>query len=141
MRLPMSGHRRHSKCKLSWRREHEVVCQRERSVQVPPGCRSLRAKGGFAFKPTIEFEARVESAASKIEHDSDPIRIFPAPERLRGMPVPKLLFSNRPKHPERLREERAEASKLQERWYRVQVPPGTRCAPAARQSGNSALCI
>jgi hypothetical protein len=83
-------------------------------------------RDSFAFKPTIELQAGWNQLLVKVEHDSNPIAFTLRLGDMQGVEVPGLLFSSQPESPERLRAERAEISKLQERWYRLQVPPGTR---------------
>jgi len=82
-------------------------------------------RDGFAFKPLIELKAGWNRLLVKVEHDSNPIAFLLRLSDREGKSVPGLMFSSRPDSPERLREQRAEAMKLMERWYRVQVPPGT----------------
>lgn len=83
-------------------------------------------RDGFAFTPMIQLNEGWNKVLVKVEHDSNPIAFFLRLSDMRGVPVPELLFSARPDSPEKLRSERAEASKFRERWYRVQVPAGTR---------------
>jgi len=86
-------------------------------------------RDGFASKPTIKLQAGWNQLLAKIEHDPGRFGRIVFSLRLSAtaeMPVSGLLFSSQPESPERLRAERAEISKLQERWYRLQVPPGTR---------------
>src|SRR5262249_53731125 len=82
-------------------------------------------RDGFAFKPLVQLNAGWNSLLVKVEHDSNPIAFFLRLSDMEGRSVPELLFSSRPDSPEQLREQRAEVMKLRERWYRVQVPPGT----------------
>ncbi len=94
-----------------------------------PDPRYYELRDGFAFKPTIELRPGWNQLLVKLEHD--PGRFGQIVFSLRfsdmeGMPVPGLLFSSRPEQPERLRVEREKETTDRERWYRLQVPPGTR---------------
>ena len=82
-------------------------------------------RDGFAFKPTIELRAGWNNLLVKVEHDSNPIAFTLRLSDLEGVPIPGLIFSSRPDPPEQLRAKQAQATGLQERWYRLQVPPGT----------------
>jgi hypothetical protein len=82
----------------------------------------------YAYKPRIDLRPGWNQLLLKIEHDvgrfgrvSFTLRLSNAD----GTPAPGLLFSSRPGQPEQLRVERDQATALQERWYRLQVPPGT----------------
>ena len=108
-----------------------------------PMPRYYELRDAFAFKPTIELSAGWNSLLVKVEHDAGRFGRIVFSLRLsdaEGMPGPRTTVFEWPDPPERLRTEVAEATKLRERWYRLQIHPvPVRCGCLARPDAGQSI--
>ena len=105
----------------------KLFVNREEVFKFHPDPRYYELRDGFAYKSGIKLKAGWNELLVKVEHDKGrfgPVVFSVRLSDTRGLPMRGLISSIHPDPPESLRRERGHEH--MERWYRVQIPPGTR---------------